>query len=550
VSRAIAVVSSPLLAALGLAAFFWLPALFERDFVQIARVIVSPDFDYRFNFVRPAELIALLPRADTGRLNPAFPATLGIVQAVLALVGLERVLASRPRHAPPILYLAGAGAILTVLLLSFSQPVWDTVSLLGYVQLPMRLRGLIALCIAPLVGIPLLYLTRRWQTIGTGAILAVLVLSALPLLYPRYARDVPSQAGLADLIAFETRTGAIGTTSFGEYLPVWVRDIPVTSPLEAEYARGAIPNRFLVPQGVVLCGETLGRIRQSVCVSSPVAWRAQVRAFYFPGWSVEIDGAPVATKATDGDGQIEFEVPSGQHTLTLAYTGTAVESVADGLSLFSAILVLGVFVIAVLLRIKARTRTSARSTPDAPRATPAAPPSTVLYTLIPLFLLGLALIGVKSLYADRVSNPFVHHSDGTRVEGVGHKLDVRLGQEMELLGFDLNAEELERGDTLNAVLYWRILPARQADYSTFVHLTALDGSVLAQKDNLHPANLPTTRWDLDAYGADAHAFEIPLTLAPGEYELRAGAYVPSSNVRLTTPEGRDYVVLSKIRVVR
>jgi hypothetical protein len=55
---------------------------------------------------------------------------------------------------------------------------------------------------------------------------------------------------------------------------------------------------------------------------------------------------------------------------------------------------------------------------------------------------------------------------------------------------------------------------------------------------------------LDAYGADAHAFEIPLTLAPGEYELRAGAYVPSSNVRLTTPEGRDYVVLSKIRVVR
>src|SRR5581483_6627983 len=216
-------------------------ALVERDFVQIARVIVTPDFDYRFNFVQPLELVALLPRADTGRMNTMFPATLGVVQALLALIGFVVLLiAQRVRRALPLFYLAAAGFVFVALMLAVSQPIWDRVSLLSFVQLPMRLRGLVALCLAPLVGVPFFILRERWRLLGATITIVLLVLSALPMLYPLYARDVPLNPALADMLSYEGRTGAIGTTSFGEYLPVWVREVPDHSPLNDEYQRGVI----------------------------------------------------------------------------------------------------------------------------------------------------------------------------------------------------------------------------------------------------------------------------------------------------------------------
>src|SRR5690606_15074984 len=143
----------------------------------------------------------------------------------------------------------------------------------------------------------------------------------------------------------------------------------------------------------------------------------------------------------------------------------------------------------------------------------------------------------------------VAHFDGTNLDAVEHPQSVTFGNELELLGTDLNDTTFKRDATVHATLYLRALPALDRDLSTFVHLTAPDGFVLAQKDSLHPANLPTTQWDLDAYVADDHSFTIPANLAPGEYDLRAGVYDPGTNTRLLTPTGADYVLLQKIQIV-
>jgi hypothetical protein len=415
--------------------------------------------------------------------------------------------------------------------------LWDSISLLAFVQLPMRLRGLVALCLAPLVGVAMTRVPPRGQLLGAICAIILLVLSALPMLYPRYARDIFWHTTLNEMFALEERTGALGTTSFGEYLPVWVQDIPHASPFPAEYARGDIPNRFVLPQGVSSCGAEIERLTQRVCVSSPVAWRAIFRAFYFPGWRVTIDNVVVAPRPNTRDGLVTFDVPAGEHTLQIEYAGTSVENLAGWISLAGALVVAGVLVFAAA---GARRPRSVLRRPSS--VVP--PPFSVL---IPLFLVAFAFCAFKFFYADRISNPWVAHFDGARVENIAEPRRVQFGAGMELLGFDADAQ-VKRGDTLHATLYWRALPALAQDLSAFVHLTAADGFVLAQKDNLHPANLPTTRWELDAYAADVHDIAIPPDLAPGEYELRAGIYDPQTNTRLKTPDGADYVLLKKIRV--
>lgn len=525
------------LLALLLSSFFWLPALLERDFVQIARVIVTPDFDYRFNFVPLTELVAFLPSANTGLMNPSFPSTLGVVQVVLALVGIYVLVTRwRSRRALPLAALVLGALGFVALMLAVSQPLWDSISLLSFVQLPMRLRGLVALTLAPLIGASIFVLPQRGQTAGTLLAIAAIVLSALSLLYPRYAADVPPNPTLSDMFAYEQASGALGTTSFGEYLPVWVQNPPDKSPFADTYARGESPDRLVIPEGVTLCGSAIQPTTQTICTASSDSWHAVFQSFYFPGFQVSLDGKALEATPTPRTGLISFDVPTGG-TLTVQYIGTVIENFSNWLSLATIVLVLGITSYA-LVRLF-RHRASNLQPTDSSSLHP-----SFSLSASPLLLLALALVVFKLGYTDHLPNPFVAHYDGridVRLEDAPFS-PVNFGDELQLLNFSTNAVHrlgnaiptavVKPGQTFTLTLYWRALSPLQRNLSTFAHLTTIDGTILAQKDNLHPANLPTTRWDTDGYVADEHTFQIPSKLVPGQYELHIGVYDPRTTERL------------------
>lgn len=566
-SSAYLVPLSALLFSLSLSAFFWLPALLERDYVQIARVIVTPDFDYRFNFVAPLELISLLPRADTGRLNPAFPSTLGVVQVLVALVGLL-ILAARFRHrrAAPLVALAVAAVVFVALMLAPSQPVWDNISLLSFVQLPMRLRGLVAVCLVPLIGIPILISAERWHNVIALIGVFALVLTALPVLYPRYAPEVPLNPSLTDMFAYEQATGTLGTTSFGEYLPAWVQNPPDTSPFQQTYAQNKIPDRLVIPEGVTECGSQIQPTTLVICVSARDAWYAIVRAFYFPGWSVSVDRQPVQITPTPRTGLISFRVAQGK-TLAITYAGTSTEHLADWISIASTIILLSVSALAFITFFSRRSAQRAFS-PASPGSAPSRTNleaaqgrwfESPLSFFAPLLFASLALFAFKTFYADRPGNLFLANFDGSSVADAQVERHVSFNSELELLGFDLNVSnvsgtssqsEILRGQDLRVALYWRALPALTRNLSTFVHLTPVKdaGTVVAQQDSLHPGHVPSSRWGFDTYVQDLHTFQIPETLAPGVYILQVGVYDPKTGERVKTTDGDDSVSLSEIVV--
>ena len=58
------------------------PAILERQWIQIERGLIPPNLDYHHHFLSLAEILSPPQPTDTGRMNPAVPRSLGLVQTI------------------------------------------------------------------------------------------------------------------------------------------------------------------------------------------------------------------------------------------------------------------------------------------------------------------------------------------------------------------------------------------------------------------------------------------------------------------------------------
>ncbi len=118
---------------------------------------------------------------------------------------------------------------------------------------------------------------------------------------------------------------------------------------------------------------------------------------------------------------------------------------------------------------------------------------------------------------------------------IRHPLDVRLGEQAELAGYDLPRAHLKRGETLDLSLVWKSLAAGPWDvsYTVFLHVTGPDGAVVAQQDALPgEGRLPTTTWMPGEYVTDLHQVSLPADAPTGRYRVAVGLYRPDTGARL------------------
>jgi hypothetical protein len=115
---------------------------------------------------------------------------------------------------------------------------------------------------------------------------------------------------------------------------------------------------------------------------------------------------------------------------------------------------------------------------------------------------------------------------------IQHPFAARLGEEVELLGYDAEAT-VRPGDLLPVALYWRRMRRMSDGYTVFVHLRRPDGTVLAQQDNPPRAGTyPTTAWRQSETVIDRFSLSIPPDTAADVYELAIGMYLPPGTERL------------------
>ena len=127
--------------------------------------------------------------------------------------------------------------------------------------------------------------------------------------------------------------------------------------------------------------------------------------------------------------------------------------------------------------------------------------------------------------------PLLTETDLARVP---HRLDLSLGGQMELVGYDTASTQIRPGDTLSVTLYWRALEPMPHNYSVFVHLLGEDDIILAQRDQYPGRGLfPTTFWRPGDAIADTYLIRVPPTaLNPTRAQLEVGLYRVETGERL------------------
>jgi hypothetical protein len=318
----------------GLAAFFWLPALAERRFVHLSRLLEGY-LDYRHHFVYPQQFFhspwgygLSLAGTEDGMSFALGPVHLLLTIAALLL--LRRVRRTHPRGG-----LVVSFSLLLLLLAAFlasrgAMFLWEWLPLLHYLEFPWRLLSLAAVSTALLCGFPFLLLPPERRRLAHSlmmSLLAALFLFGFPQARPESFLDVAEADYSPQAIA---RQGLAVTTA-REYEPIWVHEpppAPAAAPVSLLEGQGRLLSARVSPTQVVLQAEIAEKAR------------LQVNLFYFPGWTLYIDGMDVPISYDNPHGLIQFSLAPGEHQVQVRFQDTPVRLWSTWLSLGAVVLLL------------------------------------------------------------------------------------------------------------------------------------------------------------------------------------------------------------------
>jgi mannosyltransferase len=134
-----------------------------------------------------------------------------------------------------------------------------------------------------------------------------------------------------------------------------------------------------------------------------------------------------------------------------------------------------------------------------------------------------------------------------------HRLDVKVGQSIALVGYTLERDSARPGDSVCLTLFWQAVDKVPQSYTVFAHLVDSTGQPVAQTDSPPlGGTAPTDSWQVGATIADRYAILIKPNTSPGQYELRVGMYpwpdLTPLPVTLNGQPAGNYVPLTAIRV--
>jgi hypothetical protein len=325
---------------LALSAWFWLPALAERDLVQIGETL-EPELFASF-FVRGWPPFRLEPLFDYQRPvsmalgSPIFWPQIGVIQVAVTIVGAAAAVRTSG---------LGRAVAIWASLLAFGgyamqlRPLaglYDLVPLLAFVQFPWRLLALVGLGSAILAGVLVEALSGRAAIRGVfaTAIVGASLVTAVARLDPEIVPVDEPFLSVESIARIELAEYGLGSTHSGEYLPV-----------SSGQRNAARFRKTLIEAGGDAAGQAspppsslqIERLdwrpeRVYVEVSAAAPERLILHTFAFPGWSARVDGVPVSVETAGQLGLQAIDVPAGRHTVEVAWTRTPIQTVAAVIS--------------------------------------------------------------------------------------------------------------------------------------------------------------------------------------------------------------------------
>lgn len=511
-----------LLLGLGLSAFFWLPAFFERDLVQIENLTATSGFTYRNHFLTWIEVLAWPQTAVPLQVNPPIPRSLSwpvVALAILAWLPIKRLKIEGLKVQR--LGLTIAALVCLLMVLPWSQPLWEAIGLLAFVQFPWRFLGPVSIFLAMLAGLGAMQLfTRRSSEAVVNrpkfhyllfvSVTSLILLFALPWLFPSRAHTLPTDMSPAATIQFEVETGWLGTTAAADYLPRDVQALPVPDNGRSGLTATQLADGLRVQDWVM----DFTSVRFNYESDAPVPM--VFHQFLFPGWQAVVDDVPVELVPSDPEGLITAVLPTGEHIFELTFGSTPLRRAAHVISVVSSITLLALIMYAV--SHKSESRATPQFTLHSPRF--------IIYVLASVLL----IFTLKTLLLDHTNSPF--RTTHMSVQSSTASSAINFGSIIQLLGAEIPHEPIPADQTIDITLYWQTVPPVSEEYSVSVQMIGENGRRIAQSDSFHPAGLPLPRWQAGEYGLDTHQLTPLPATPPGEYELVVFVYDTDTGERL------------------
>lgn len=113
----------------------------------------------------------------------------------------------------------------------------------------------------------------------------------------------------------------------------------------------------------------------------------------------------------------------------------------------------------------------------------------------------------------------------TRADRPVVPLDVRVGEDVRLLGYALSDPNPRAGGQLTLTLWWQAVRDGLDERSVLLHLRDASGTKRTEADG-PPAGggRPTTAWQAGEVVVDVHTIPVPAGLPPGRYSIAVGMY--------------------------
>lgn len=513
-----------LLAGFMLVAFFLVPFVSERPYVQAERNHAA---HYTRPDLNPLSLAVLLaPPAvfDTGLAHNGMGHSIGILHAPLLLLGLAfGLIMWRQGHTRDMI-LPGGAAMLGVatvwLQTEYATFVWMAMPFLRTLEFRWRLQSTIGLLGALILGAVVASWSSRYRAVVLATLAAAYVSLSLPSLYPQLLPhwvNFPAVPTAAEATVFGLQRGAPGLSAFSEELPRW-RQLPFTEDEARRVAATPIAN---LPDGGHIVSDERRTGQWRVQVETPSAFEAALHVLYFPGWAGYVDGTREPLSAMEDTGYVQLWIPAGTHEVTLRYEGTLAQHIGDWISALAAAALL---LLAVFWR--------------GPKIT--LPGSDVAYLRacwwLPIGILLLA--GLKAAWVDPHTAWLRKSSTCQAISGAQVQTDVWFGDEIHLCGYTISRSPLHLSGTLRVTLYWQVdRPVAEPAYS-FAHLVGtrfepVTGYVVwDQHDKEAPGFHSLTTWLPGRLYEDTYDLRVPRGLSPAEYQLEIGWWQPGTRKRL------------------
>ena len=318
--RVQAVISATLSVGAGIliATYYLLPLLFERKYFYQSLNVTEFGGDKFLglaNFIDPQWYYYFTHPGPRGHFIKV-----GVIELVtLCLAGALSIwqLAKQKIQPSALQLWVGISLLLIVLMLPLSQPLYQYLPGFQELQYPWRFLNALQFTIPFVAAFLIASLAKKWQSVAAVLLVGSLLVARVPQLYGKNYVEYPEEQ-----YAF-TQTN-LHTQSLN---PIWSGN-SLEYPVKTQQAAVIEGNA----QINVISQKNASRTYQ---VSATQSARLVDYTFYFPGWEVQVDGAPVPIEFQDPNfrGLLTYQVPAGEHIVQVSYEDTKVRLLAKALSL-------------------------------------------------------------------------------------------------------------------------------------------------------------------------------------------------------------------------